>query len=127
MEFVAHRAPPERSEIQAYRPGGFTVSGVRHEGSLIVTVGEVRPIPLGHIGDLAMTHLEPLFAGGAEIDLLVLGTGAGFVLPPPALLRELRRRGIAVEFMSTAAACRTFNLLASEERRVAAVLVALPG
>lgn len=123
MEFVAHRAPPERSEIQAYRPGGFTISGIRHQGSLIVTTTEVQSIGIGRIEELELAHLEALFA--ADIDLIVLGTGAEFVLPPAALLKELRGRGIAVDFMTTPAACRTFNLLAAEERRVAAVLIAV--
>lgn len=127
VEFVAHRAPPDRQEIQSYGPGAFTISGVRHEGSLIVTASAVLPLSAERIGELAVADLEPLLAGGTGIDLLLLGTGSTFALPPSGLLRELRGRGLAVEFMTTAAACRTFNLLASEERRVAAVLIAISG
>lgn len=126
VEFVAHRAPPDRQEIQSYGPGGFTISGIRHEGSVIVATARVWPVGLAAIGAARIDLLEPLFAAGTEVDLLILGTGAAFELPPPELLRGLRERGIAVEFMTTAAACRTFNLLAAEERRVAALLVALP-
>ncbi|GBD43472.1 hypothetical protein HRbin40_00945 [bacterium HR40] len=127
MEFVAHRVPPDRQEIQSYRPGGFTVSGIRFAGSLLLTAERVWPTPVTHIHEVELAHLAPLFDTATGTDLLIFGTGAVFVLPSAALLGELRRRGIAVESMATAAACRTFNLLVSEERRVAALLVALPG
>jgi uncharacterized protein len=126
VEFVAHRVPPGRQEIQAYGRGGFTISGSRYQGSVIVSLEQVWPIALDAIAAARIELLAPLFAAGIEIDLLLLGSGARFLLPPPELVRELRARGIAVEAMTTAAACRTFNLLATEERRIAALLVALP-
>lgn len=126
VELVVHRPPPGRQEIQAYGPGGFTISGLRYQGSVIVSLEQVWPVALDAMGAARIELLAPLFAAGTEIDLLLLGSGARFLLPPPDLVRELRSRGIAVEAMTTAAACRTFNLLATEERRIAALLVALP-
>jgi uncharacterized protein len=60
-------------------------------------------------------------------DILVVGTGATFALFPPELRQAVRAWGVVVEAMATPAACRTYNVLLAEERRVAAALIALPG
>jgi uncharacterized protein len=54
---------------------------------------------------------------------VLLGTGATFIFPEPALLAPLRKAGIGVEVMDTAAACRTYNILLGEERNVVAALI----
>ena len=127
MEFELLRAPPERQHIDRYGPGSFLVSGVRFSGSILVFAERCTPWPVRGMGEVDAAALEPILRAEPAIDLLLLGTGATF-RPPPAAVREaLRRAGIALEPMPTAAACRTFNLLLAEERRVAAALIALPG
>jgi len=56
-------------------------------------------------------------------DIVVLGTGASLRFPHPRLTRALLEQRIGLEVMDTAAACRTFNILAAEGRRVAAALM----
>ena len=73
------------------------------------------------IEELTEQDFEPLFV--SEPELILLGTGPQLIFPPRELVFSLARRGIALEAMDTAAACRTFNILASEGRRVAAVLI----
>lgn len=73
------------------------------------------------IEELTEQDLEPLFV--SEPELVLLGTGSQLIFPPRELFFALARRGIGLEAMDTAAACRTFNILASEGRRVAAVLI----
>jgi uncharacterized protein len=65
------------------------------------------------------------FAGLVSLqpDIVVLGTGASLRFPHPRLTRALLERRIGLEVMDTAAACRTFNILAAEGRRVAAALM----
>lgn len=72
------------------------------------------------VAELAPAHLAPAVALDPEV--ILLGTGARQVFPPPALLRAMLGRGIGLEVMDTAAACRTFNVLVSEYRRVVAVI-----
>jgi uncharacterized protein len=72
------------------------------------------------VAELAAEHLERAIA--LEPEVILLGTGARQHFPAPALLRAMLARGIGLEVMDTAAACRTFNVLASEYRRVVAVL-----
>jgi len=56
-------------------------------------------------------------------ELIVFGTGTTQTFPPGALMTDILRRGIGFEVMDTAAACRTFNVLAGERRRVVAALL----
>ncbi len=72
---------------------------------------------------LAIEDLEPAFA--LEPEVVLLGTGARQIFPHVQLLREFARRGIGCEVMDTGAACRTFNVLASEARHVVAALMPL--
>lgn len=114
----------DRQIIQSYHDGGFVVSGVRHEGSLLVLPDRVLPWPVRSIEELTPESLEPLRA--AALDILVIGTGAGFSLVGAELRATVRAWGPVIEAMATNAACRTYNILLAEERRVAAAVIALP-
>lgn len=127
MHVETPRVAPDRQLVQSYRGGGFTVSGVRHEGSLLVFPDRVLPWQVGRMDELSLASLEPLRDPGPAPDILVVGTGAGFALFPPELRQALKGWGAVVEAMATPAACRTYNLLVAEERRVAAALIALSG
>ncbi len=113
--------------IESYGPGGFRIGGVRHQGAVLVTPERTDALDADTVADLTIALLAPLTAPGANIELVLLGCGP--VLQMPALtirddLRDgLRARGIALEPMDSGAACRTFNLLIAENRRVAAVLL----
>ena len=67
---------------------------------------------------LQPAHLEPLFAIGAEV--ILIGTGKNQQFPSPDIWKALVQHGVGFEVMTTAAACRTYNVLLSEARRVAA-------
>lgn len=73
------------------------------------------------VGELTADDLAPLIDSSPE--LILLGTGQRAVFPPRELVFSLARQGIGLEVMDTAAACRTFNILIAEGRRVAAVLI----
>ena len=60
------------------------------------------------------------------IDIVLVGCGPRFVAPPAPLRAALKARAVALEWMDTGAACRTFNVLLAEERRAAAALIAVP-
>jgi uncharacterized protein len=113
-----------RQQIQAYREGGFTIAGARHEGSVLVFPDRTLPWEVGDLPALTLESLGPITAA-AEVEILILGCGARFALPAPELRQTLRAHGIVIESMDTRAACRTFNVLLAEDRRVAAALIAL--
>ncbi len=116
--------------IRAIEPGRIKVVGLHGgqparrwlERSFILTPERlIDDWPVDDIGTLALPQLEVLLAAGA--DLILLGTGEHQRFPPPALLAPFGRQGIGCEVMGTAAACRTYNVLAAEGRAVAAALI----
>ncbi len=120
------QAPPPLQIIQAYGNGGFTTSGVHHDGSIVVWRDKIAPwSPPEDLSALSVADFQPVMEGASEIDIVLLGCGARGALVPSALRGELRAAGLTLESMDTGAACRTFNLLQMEGRRVAAMLVAI--
>jgi uncharacterized protein len=117
-------APEGRQMIQAHREGGFTIAGVRHEGSVLVLPERTLSWPVRDLAAVTMESLAPITATAATVDILVLGCGAAFGQPRAGLREALRAHGIVTEAMDTRAACRTFNVLLAEDRRVAAALIA---
>ena len=98
------------------------VGSVPYEGSVLVPwAGEVSPWPVAAFGELSEADFERMAA--FEPELVIFGSGARMRFAPPALLRPLAANGIGIECMDTAAACRTYNVLVSERRRVLAALL----
>ena len=110
--------------IHGYGGGGFRISGNRFLGSVFVTPRYTSlwspPTPK-HLTISAIIEV----ASGDVPPLLLLGIGAAPLSPLQTLADDLRQQGIALELMSTAAACRTWNVLISEGRNAAAALYAV--
>jgi uncharacterized protein len=68
--------------------------------------------------------LQPILAVRESLEVVLLGCGARLTQIPRELRQMLRQSGLAAELMDTGAACRTYNVLAAEERKVAAALIA---
>lgn len=89
--------------------------------SLIITPHEIiKGWPPQHFEDLQMAHFEPIVALKPEV--LIFGTGRQLRMPEVGITTHLIQQGIGLETMDTAAACRTYNILMAEGRRVAAAL-----
>ncbi|MGH6921882.1 MAG: Mth938-like domain-containing protein [Geminicoccaceae bacterium] len=114
-----------RQLIQAYREGGFTVAGIRHEGSLLVMPERTLPWPVDTLSAITIDSMAAITQADPAVELLILGCGRTFAPAPSGLRDALRAQGIVVEAMATPAACRTYNVLLAEDRRVAAALIAV--
>jgi uncharacterized protein len=117
-----HRETISANAIRRYEPGAITVGETTYRTSLVVDaedlleeweVRSMRELETGHIERLA--ELDP--------EIVLLGTGERQRFPPARVLASIYERGIGVEIMDTYAACRTFNILAGEGRRVVAALI----
>lgn len=98
------------------------VNGERFDRSIVVLAEEVRSDwAVAGFGGLAETHFEYFLA--LKPDVLLLGTGVTQRFPHPRLYRALTDAGIGVECMDTPAACRTYNILVAEDRRVVAAIL----
>ena len=102
--------------VEGYGPGFFRVGGHVLRGPCLVT-----PWDAGLWGGLEDTAAPLSLAG--RIDVLFLGMGAQIAHAPRAFREALEAGGIGVEVMSSPAACRTYNVLLSEGRRIAAALL----
>jgi uncharacterized protein len=114
-------APSGAQMVTAYGDDYVTVNGVRYEDSIVVLPGRVQPWDARSFDSLAEQHFTGLLETGAEI--VILGTGAMQRFPHPRLTAPLSRARIGLEVMSLQAACRTYNVLVAEERKVAAALL----
>ena len=120
---------PDRLDVQSilgYGPGwvGIASNGVAEkiERSIVIgSGGEKFDWNCEHFEDLTEAHFEALVATRPE--LVVFGSGARLRFAPPGLMRNLMQNRIGVETMDTLAACRTYNILAGEGRRVIAALL----
>lgn len=108
--------------VRAYAPGEVRLHDRRLTQPALLSA--TRLVDDWHPGDPACMDeavLEPLLRW--EPDVCILGTGARQVFPPPQLIAALAARGVGLEVMDTAAACRTYNVLVTDGRNVAAALV----
>jgi uncharacterized protein len=112
---------PGLNTFTGYGEGYVLVNGERVEASVIVLAERVEPWPVAGLDGLTEAHFAQLAMLGAEV--VLLGTGSTLRFPHPRLTQSLARAGIGLEVMDTQAACRTFNILVAEERRVAAALL----
>lgn len=111
--------------IGGYGDGGFTISGLRYEGSVLILPRQTLAWPVMAAAEITLESLEPLMTADPRPAILVLGCGRSMAAIPRALRDGLRGRGIVVEPMDSGAACRTYNVLLTEGRDVAAAIIAV--
>ncbi len=112
--------------ISEYGPGQITVNQQIYRRSLVLTPQSViADWPPDSFGDLLNKHFEIIASLKPEV--VLLGTGARLKLPRVDCYRSLIEAGIGLEVMDTGAACRTYNILMSDGRRVAAALLIIEG
>ena len=105
-----------------YGQGYVMVNGKRFEKSVVVLPERiVDDWPAENFAGLKAEHLAAL--AGLDREIILLGTGAKLRFPRPEIVAPLARAGIGVEVMDLQAACRTYNILLSEGRKVAAALL----
>lgn len=114
--------PGESYAIRSYQAGRVVINDQAFTRSLVVAPTQLmldwRPQSAEELTEAdfeVLTEMQP--------DLVLLGTGEKQVFPPVSLYAPLLQKNIAVEIMNTGAACRTYNILASEGRQVIAALM----
>lgn len=115
-------ADPRVNLFRAYTDGEVRVADQLIRGSCIVTADAVDSSwPPRSLEELTEAHLEAIFKFTPQI--VLLGTGTTQKFPPAAIRGAFAQKRIGLEVMDVGAACRTFNLLVQEGRRVAAALL----
>ena len=117
---------PGRYPIDAYGNGGFRFADMSHRGSLLALPSGFHAWPVGSMAELTEGALDPIFAEGDALELLLLGTGLDIAALPGAFRERFRSARIGLDVMQTGAAARTYNILLAENRRIGAALIAVP-
>lgn len=117
--------PAQVQVIRSYGPGHFLISDRDWREPVLVTPTATTPWPVTRAEELSPANLSGARSGPAPAELLVVGCGARAVFVPPALRAELKAIGLALEVVDTGSACRIYNVLLAEGRRVAAALIPL--
>ncbi len=107
--------------ISGYGDDHVLINGERYGGSLLLTADAIMAWDAPRFSALVEGHFEAIVA--LAPDVVLLGTGPRLRFPAAALTVPLARAGIGLEVMDLRAACRTYNVLRAEERRVAAALL----
>ncbi|WCJ63788.1 Mth938-like domain-containing protein [Agrobacterium tumefaciens] len=118
---------PGRAPLDAYGNGGFRFADMSHRGSLLLLPSGIYGWEPIDAKELAVGHFEKVLAEAQDIEVLLIGTGDGMRVLPKELRAAFKEAGISVDPMSTGAAVRTYNIMLSESRAVAAALIAVEG
>ncbi len=118
---------PGRAPIDAYGNGGFRFADMSHRGSLLCLPSGIHGWDVEDHTMLTVEAFSRILEQAGEIEFLLVGTGDGMRILPKELKAALKEAGISVDAMSTGAAVRTYNIMLSESRAVAAALIAVEG
>jgi uncharacterized protein len=116
---------PGRHLIDSFGNGGFRLGGVSHQGSILIAPSGVRALDVVEVAMLLRQHFDLLVTERNELDMLLIGTGRNMLPLPKSLVQHLSEQGLQYDVMSTNAAVRTYNVVLEEDRRVAAILIAV--
>jgi len=115
---------PDQMRVEAYGNGGFRITGTRHEGSVLVFPDRVAPWAVASPTEITADDFAAVIECAPPVEVLLIGTGTT-VRRLRAVDRAALEKCFGVDVMTTGAACRTYNVLLAEDRRVAAALIAV--
>jgi uncharacterized protein len=121
MKFSEHR-DSNINVVKSYQQGEVKINADVYGKSLFFTQHEIiADWPVTHIKELAVEHLEPIIDTKPEV--IILGTGERQVFPNIELFAFCASQGIGLEVMANDAACRTYNVITTEDRDVVLALI----
>lgn len=120
---ITPKIPEGRHVVTGYGDGGIRVSGTKWQQPILVTPEATYVWPVTSLAEISAESLAPLFEHQPRLEVLLIGCGRQMLPIPPAVKAALREAGIVSDPMDTGAACRTYNVLVGEDRRVAAALL----
>lgn len=109
---------PDGQPVEGYGPGFFRVGGAVYQGGVLILPGGTRAWT-------GFDDVAPILEAAAAVDVLLVGTGSEIAHLPPGWRARLEAAGIGVEMMASPQACRSYNVLLGEGRRVALAALAV--
>lgn len=112
--------------IERYGAGGFVIEGGTYKGAILVTGRAIVALALEDAASADADAVAAIIAARDDFEMILIGTGPRFGLLAKPAREALREAGVRFDCMDTGAACRTYNVLVAEGRRVAAALLPVP-
>ncbi|MEM8839384.1 MAG: Mth938-like domain-containing protein [Pseudomonadota bacterium] len=116
---------PGRAPIDAYGNGGFRFADMSHRGSILCLPSGIYDWSIAEPDAITFASLGKAVEDAGDIEILLIGLGKDIRPFQKPLRQELSEAGLPIDAMSTGAAVRTYNVLLSENRAVAAALIAV--
>lgn len=110
----------EKNIIKSYNKGNFTINNELIDGNIIILPDKLINWKISSIQDLDIIEIDS--AIDQQIDILLIGYGSDYKYIPKNIIKS---ENYNIELMNTGAACRTYNILLSEDRKVAAALIVI--
>lgn len=121
MKFTEHR-DSNINVVKHYEPGLVKINADEYRQSLFLNQHQTYPDwPVEHIDQLTTALLDEILQTQPEV--IILGTGEQQIFPHPSLFAHCAGKGVGLEVMANDAACRTFNVITTEDRDVALALI----
>ena len=121
MDFTEHNKGGDFS-ISGYEAGEIEVAGQRYEQAILVKTSEVVELEAKNCQNLTEEVMSQILQQRPQPELIVVGTGSKQQFLPAKLQAMVAKERIGLEVMATPAACRTYNILLSEDRKAWAML-----
>jgi uncharacterized protein len=116
---------PGRAPVDAYGNGGFRFADMSHRGSILCLPSGIYAWNISDASQLTLDAFQSVLAQAGQIEILLCGMGKEISLIKPEWRQTFRENAISADAMTTGAAVRTYNVLLSEGRAVAAALIAV--
>ncbi|MCY4229917.1 MAG: Mth938-like domain-containing protein [Alphaproteobacteria bacterium] len=125
MTDISPVVPQNRQVVESYGSRCFRISGTIWTGSVLLRPDVVLSWPVTAFREVVLESLMPLTESGNAPEILLIGCGTRAEMMSRTLRDAIRAEGMIADTMDTGAACRTYNVLVAEDRRVAAALIAV--
>lgn len=119
---IALDSTADKYLVRSYQPGKITINNITYTENLILTPQTIiSPWLAKSLDHLSNEHIELILKLNPSV--VIFGSGSEMVLPIPSLMHLFQAKNIGIEIMNTHAACRTYNVLVSEDRAVVAAMI----
>lgn len=125
MTDITPLIPAGKKIIESYGAGAFKITGEKFENNIIIFPDSIHKFQSSNIENAKPEDITEIEKKADEIEVLLVGCGAATEFFSNEIEAKLKNKNINIEYMDTGAACRTYNVLLSEERKVAVVLIAV--
>jgi uncharacterized protein len=125
MTDITPLIPAGKKIIESYGAGSFKISGEKFENNIIIFPDSVHKFNPEAIENTKYEDIYEIEKQSDSIEVLLVGCGKTTEFFSNEIEAKLKSKNISIDYMDTGAACRTYNVLLSEERKVAVVLIAV--